>query len=484
MDMDAFVRGDAEKGPLFDGNGRTAIVFGHNAGIDAAEDAYDRKFTVRWLGTADPIFLADESYQKGARAIVQNKGNAIVGKSSYHYFDGAKDKAPKLTYDGKAATNRLVVTFTNKNTKKEETIKGDLLVYALGQQRGQKAAPFLSQELLKKLEPIYDINERFGNAQERVLALQLADQNPGNNLEIIGAATRQVLDGVEINHNYLSRCELVKALTGIQVRIKDRFSIVQRGASQYLPDALKPYKDFYELAEAGLKPKVIKSQSKHFLGYVTKAVNQYPADDRNKILLTAESLVNVFQKCLDTIQYFKDMLGKDKAAPTGKVLVDALQKIKVTGATNDAAIVKNMPRSIAASAQLVSVKETTAAVQGATPGYIGAQQVNKVTTTDPKTKKVTTVFNVTNIKGNTNLSTDDRSMLRVHIAVNYPDIEDCPELTRIMEQIINARREDDRPWGIDGDRFQLQSNGQKVPWKTALANLEQRYQMAKAQKIH
>ena len=94
-----------------------------------------------------------------------------------------------------------------------------------------------------------------------------------------------------------------------------------------------------------------------------------------------------------------------------------------------------------ALAALISVAHP-AAQTGAVPSSVGRQEVTQVgTTTDSRTGKVSKVLDVRNVKGETNLSTDDRTMLRVYIAINYPDIEDCPDLTRLMEQIRAAIRE-------------------------------------------
>ncbi len=468
MDMDVFVRGD---GDLMEGKGRTVLVLGHNAAIDAVEDARARKFEVHWFGTASPAFLAGPGYQQGAREVARDR---------YTLFTEDKKDPPKLSWDGMKL--QLSVKVPGKAVER----KGDLFVYGQGQQRVvQKVVPFLSEDLVKSLEPIYDVNQRFGEEHERVLGLQLPERNPWNNLEIIGATTKQILDGEKapdqklgVTHNYLSRCNLIKVLEQLQVKVKTDYTIVEWVARRAMPDSLYPYKDLYELAASGWTLREAEAEKQKLLDGVLGEVFVLPSRDQQIIRRVAEQLADTCLKCLRTIEYFKAQLAPEAQTLKGPGLAEALKKLKVNSKSNDAALVKTMPKSVGTSGQLVAVKELTAAQQGAIPEYVGGQKwTQRGEYRDPKTGKTCKVLDVQNIKGDLNLSTDDRTMLRVWVAVNYPDIEDCPELSSLMEQILSVRRADDRPWGIDESKFDLELEAKKVHWKQAFAILEKKHQV-------
>ncbi|RKM99961.1 hypothetical protein [Aquimarina sp. AD10] len=160
MDMDRFTRtkaGVEETLPLGvtqkDPGDVNVIVVGPNAGIDVVSDVKQRGYKVQWLvGSKAPRFFQGTPNEL-ARLAYEKENAGYIG-----YYDSAIE-----------SSNGVDVIYTNPRTKKVEgTLKGDLLVYAIGPDMDAPGGPrsILSKDIQKSLRPDYDDNQRFQSSDE------------------------------------------------------------------------------------------------------------------------------------------------------------------------------------------------------------------------------------------------------------------------------------------------------------------------------
>ncbi|WP_437586165.1 NAD(P)-binding domain-containing protein [Sorangium sp. So ce1000] len=179
------------------------IVNGANAGIDAVERAAALGATVTWfIGSTNPMLLDGQRLKYAPKLAAE----AVRIKRDVH-IKGKSDKQVQVTY-----------TTEGENFPKTATV--DLYVYALGQDPMAKGA--VGDVLITKgnikwddLEPIYDINQIFGEPYETVIGLQRKKTTSDFGLQIIGAAVSSMAavpgDGPRptprIKHNFAKQFE-------------------------------------------------------------------------------------------------------------------------------------------------------------------------------------------------------------------------------------------------------------------------------------
>ncbi len=188
MDLDTFMRSYPAS---VSGAGKVVVVHGPNAGIDAVERAGECQFEeILWLMSdgSDPILLP---------------GNRLKYAPYVPTLKAIKREAFKD--DVKQQTQRKSIVTLEWNVdhlllhyvtpqKAVSTSRIDLYVYALGQDPSDPEAvkTLLTQEILEQLEPIYDVQRRYGQERRTVLGLRLPDTDGSHGLEVIGAAASAI----------------------------------------------------------------------------------------------------------------------------------------------------------------------------------------------------------------------------------------------------------------------------------------------------
>ncbi|WP_438020209.1 hypothetical protein WMF18_14565 [Sorangium sp. So ce315] len=225
LDLDDFMRRCPRPGHLDDrvgeplglDKGATIVVNGANAGIDAVERAAVAGYRVVWLiGSTRPVILKGNRLEHApelAKSAISVHYDVVVSPAddgvAVHCvpqeIQGSKTKAP--TDRNKKSAPENVLTHQHK-----KTINAALYVYALGQDPMAKGAVgdvLMTEGKLgwKDLEPIYDMNEAFGEPYETVLGLRAKGTTYSRGLEIIGAAAASLASfrGNQIEHNFIEQ---------------------------------------------------------------------------------------------------------------------------------------------------------------------------------------------------------------------------------------------------------------------------------------
>ena len=211
MDLDQFQKGLHGSGIA---NGKKVAVIGENAGTDAVMECATRGYRIEdvyWFMSAST-----------------NPGTALTWdisrlNPSFTAVEAGKDKNPLGAGGCVVRTNavKLIAGAGNKIKVGHDggVVEVDYFVYAKGQRGGGinrasrdsgqlKNVPFVHQSLARKLEPIYDVNQRFSDmendnagAWEHVVGIQLEGSNDSHGIALVGSAAVQV--GRGISHNYL-----------------------------------------------------------------------------------------------------------------------------------------------------------------------------------------------------------------------------------------------------------------------------------------
>lgn len=190
LDLDEFMR-DTDKHPEKFA-GKTVVVHGPNAGIDAVERAGELGANVNWLIRSTKPVLLDGHQLKFAPEIAKNN---LVSVDALDIHPSANpDGSPlRLSYSAPGDTSQAP----------RKTLDADYYVYALGQdihKPGSTGA--ILGNLLGQLEPIYDYDQIYSDQPfKTVLGLQSRGSDSDNGLVIVGAAVAQLAAGVQ--HSYL-----------------------------------------------------------------------------------------------------------------------------------------------------------------------------------------------------------------------------------------------------------------------------------------
>jgi hypothetical protein len=358
MDMDAFARI-----PGGQRAGKRVIVQGPNAAVDTADTAQYNNCQVFWLvGSTQPQVLATP-HQTGARAVLDGSN---------------KTGSRKVQIDTR--TEPLKVELLGREIKvtlKSETLTADYYVWGIGQD-AEGAVSFIDANLVKELAPIYDTNQRHGQAWESVEGFQSKGTTHKGGLQVVGALARQVLlSSKGLNHSYLSQMEEV--IQGLQGKILQYSS---------------------ELAHNGfgvLSERVTASVDKH--------------KDLPGLIGELESMRSKMDAISPTwINQTKALAAMITNYAVAKLYFDKHGMEVKDDDLNNA--LKLLTPSTVGSPQLGSIRTTTAAINGFMPKYVATDA---------------------------NFSHDDQTMLRVFIAVNYPLVEER-EAQVVIKEIFDRRK--------------------------------------------
>ncbi|MFJ2713805.1 restriction endonuclease [Pseudomonas sp. NPDC087346] len=190
LGLDEFMRASDTAPQKF--SGKTVVVHGPNAGIDAVERAGELGANVVWFTRSTSPLLLDGNHLKFAPALAQSALRKVDSLDIY----------PTKQEYGSAL--RLDYTSPEHGIKDARTsLEADYYVYALGQDIHKPgSAGALLGELRDHLEPVYDYDQVYSDQPYKtVIGLQNRGSNSDNGLIIVGAAVAQLAANVQ--HSYM-----------------------------------------------------------------------------------------------------------------------------------------------------------------------------------------------------------------------------------------------------------------------------------------
>lgn len=189
LDLDQFIRATDAKDSL---KGKTVVVHGPNAGIDAVERAGQLGANVKWfIRNTEPVLL---------------DGNQLE-----HAPEVAKTGLVKVSsVDISASADEGRLNISTKNSRGEEkNTTADFYVFALGQDSEKEGAikSILDESILSNLKPVYDNDQVYSDQPYKtVLGIQSKGEQDDQGLLIVGATVESL--GRSVEHNYLDQIGL------------------------------------------------------------------------------------------------------------------------------------------------------------------------------------------------------------------------------------------------------------------------------------
>jgi len=474
IDLDTFVTQAGWNPSKYEG--KTIVVHGPNAGIDAAEVARRLGCNLVWLGrNSAPVILDGNQLQTAPK--------------------DAKDlkKVERVEIGATEAGDQLNVVTTplasaENPAPAKETYKVDFYVYALGQDgfTGDAVGAILSKDLQARAKPIYDKNQVFSDkAYETVtgIAIPGADQNSG--IQILGAAASSFskvvkhtyledyvgsLDGVLLGHDKIDTktgdTVHVSGLADDFPEVADQLRAALKEATKLCADTKLIGQDAYvdrfiagrkhpnpeaaaqatvkdtADATAAYKADLAKAQSqlakisslvafardsvKSVSGTLNAEGSRYEADQKRHI----EAALNGVKHAADAIEALQPKKQKDGSIQPSTNVSTALDKTT-----------SNQVKSVLQAAQLGAAKAQISAIDSYIPSYI-SQDVN--------------------------FTTDNRDQLRIFIALEYPDVDNAGA-TRFIDDVIDFRSSTSELAHHKAGRVLLDSINSGVPAKEGLS---------------
>lgn len=271
----------------------------------------------------------------------------------------------------------------------------------MGQEPDDAMANVVPKSFRSRLQPIYDINQRFGPAHETVLGLKLENSDWSTGFEVIGALATQVARGAKVPHTY--KAELAARIDEVRAKVLPFLT----GALVSLQTGIltKPLAQLENMS-----PGDARIQIKTAARWVT---DRYPTW-KNHMSALSSLLLNY----ITVAGYFK---GK---ANVGDADLSAAARI--------------LTPSVIQGPQLGVIRSQTASQNAAIPGYVG-KQISQHESVNDGPSKFVAAFPVTQKGGNkVNFSDDDRTVLRVYIALNFPYILEN-DAARFIDRVIQGR---------------------------------------------
>lgn len=260
---------------------------------------------------------------------------------------------------------------------KAETLTADYYVWGIGQD-DKAALSFIDKNLRDELEPIYDVNQRHGQAWESVEGFQTKGTTRKGGFEVIGALARQVIiENKGLNHTYLSQLEEV--IQDLQKRILTYSGEVPANTLKILSQKVTD--------TVGPKPDVPSLEN-------TLKGMRYELNLKSP---TWQKQTNALAALITNYAVAKLYFNSHGNAVKDEDLNNALTILTP---------------STVGSPQLGGIRTTTAAINGFMPKYVATDA---------------------------NFSHDDQTMLRVFIAAKYPAVSE-EEAQNVIREIIGRRQ--------------------------------------------
>lgn len=287
---------------------------------------------------------------------------------------------PHLKHEG----GKITVKYTpDKGSPTAE--KADFYVIALGQNADAKGAVGdvlrTGKITAEQLEPIYDTNQIFGLPFQTVLGLQVKGTTWDSGLQIVGAAAEALgsSESWPIAHNYTAQYEIdTDRMTSEEVKLHvEKVNKAKDRQGKY---------ERFKLTVKGVE------EAASMRRYRFQKAESY---------LKEMKMIDLMAHQIDPTKVPKEWMKRFEASTP-----------YLSTSSNPAATAIS---SVLGAAQLGGVRATMAAMHSMIPDHILGN------------------------KSAANFTTDDRTMLAVYIAVNFPNIDET-RANSLVEEIIRARR--------------------------------------------
>jgi thioredoxin reductase len=362
------------------------VVIGPNAPIDTVDTAVYNHCEVTWL-------IRNGKTTSPLFLATGHQNGALTLKDKYINYDGTL----KVTQD---PSGGVKVEYTNTKDKKASTVVVDYVVYGTGQS-SKAYEKLVDASLRAKMQPLYDKNQRFGNVHESVVGFEVEGTDAYHGFEVVGALSTQVAKGVDIkklSSTYLN--QLKASLQEMWEKIVD-FPFLRSIISQTAPEVLK------------WQEKIENLQGQNLAGDVAELEKD------------AQKLLNAIKYTAPTwpqyIQAFYNLL-------INYALAYGFYKSKINNFDINEFLANpanQLTGSVAQGPQLGTIRSATAAQNGFMPAYVSK-----------------------NGGADINYSQDDRTMMRVFIAVEYPYVSE-DDAQSFIRQVIAGRKKAKNAWGYD-----------------------------------
>jgi hypothetical protein len=381
------------------------LIFGPNAALDSVESAGFDNFDITWFVNIDPTILAT-GHQVTAKAILAD-GKEVRFKT---------ESDVKVTL---APGNGMERVTCEVNGVK---YIGDALVYGMGQD-DDKATAYISDSIKKKLLPLFDENQSFGDMHKSALGFY-ATNNVNSKLVVFGALSQQIANSLP----------LAQSKAGYWAKLGPMIKAEQDNCLKEYPagtlNLIMKQDDLLSLLEHFEYYKQIQDTDP-LLGQIRKAKNwledsstpnilgiEWDADAARRLRCLGVLILNV----VTAYNHF-DKLESDAANARRKG-----SKFWQTPLNNPSS---TLTATTVSSPQIASVVATAAAINGFMPSYVGGGQVN--------------------------LNQDDRTILRTYIASAYPLVSEEDAEAQIQSLLLK-RKTTNGNWGFsDTDAIALQN---------------------------
>lgn len=377
VDLDTFMREHPRPEQPQVPNGVKVVVHGTNAGIDAVQRARDWGFDVLFFGSSGTA-----AWLRGNRLTVSPQDTRLPSANK----DGApvevvvvkREQPPSVVpTEGEP---RVTVTFTGNGTTRTEVVYKYVL--ALGQDADADGAigAVLNAGGIKPedLEPIFDTNQIFGLPYQTVLGLQTKGASWSRGLQIVGAAADALARTNTWGPNIrLNYEEQYKLPTD---------SMNDEQLAAHIGEVNKSRKPLQQLTLEGAK------RARDLRLFRFRKAKSY---------LEASNLASLMDHQIDPQKVPRQWLSQHGSSTPG---LSTPERPAATAIS-----------SVLGSAQLGAVRAAMAAMHAMIPDYMLGND------------------------SQANFTTDDRTMLALYIAKNFPSI-DPTRANSLVEEIIGARR--------------------------------------------
>ena len=381
------------------------LIFGPNAALDSVESAGFDKLEITWFVNTDPAILGTNH---------QVASIAILGGSREVRF--ASEDRVKVTLKPGTGIKRVVVHVNGTE------YEGDILVYGLGQDDKQ-ATSYINDNIKKKLLPLFDENQSFGDMHQSALGFY-ATNTMSSKLIVFGALSQQVANSIPLAQSKVGYwAKLGPMISAEQSNCFERYRTGTLNAIMKQEVLLSLFEDYNYYGQITLSDPIIgqiKTAKKWLEHPCTPSILgvEWDADAMRCLRCLCVLILNVV-----TAYTHFDKLESDAANARRKD-----SKFWQTLLNNPSS---TLTASTVSAPQIASVIATGAAINGFMPSYVEGGQVN--------------------------LNQDDRTILRTYIAASYPLVSEEDAESQIQSLLIN-RKTSNGNWGFsETDAMTLQN---------------------------
>jgi hypothetical protein len=401
--------------------GKKVAVLGPIAGTDAVLQAITMDYSlgnIYWLMRTSPNTAGLKNVHPGDTKAQQDKiqaGRDGLPNRQWVY------KANTLSLASSSGKVRVAADPVDASPLKDRSVDVDYFVFSTGQTaKNILTAPpkddkdvakgFLTPELLRKLEPIYDVNQRLGERgadsapYQHVCGLQLEGSNSQTGLTVIGAASFQVAATKDrgIEHNFL-QYDYMNALSTLHT-LPFFKAVATRNYRELLPE--DPGSIEVPLRKvARLSDNTCEVREQVFLTAFWEELDQgLDGYVKDGLILESEKAAMVERRMVQARQLCYLFSQRTRAA---KYLFDAKDKegkpVADRGVQSMLRATHGLPEALQDCRLLAGIQANVGAINASMPSHLAT-----------KTSVEMETFQANFL--------EDKSQLRAYISAHYPDI--------------------------------------------------------------